>query len=425
MIDITQKQVSLRTALASGEVVMGAETLGKIRNNALPKGNLLDVAKAAAFLGAKNTAHLIPHCHPVPIESMEVDFEIDDHLPGIRVSVLAKTIYKTGIEMEALTALSIALLTLYDLLKPVDKNLVIQAIRLMEKTGGKSQAAGEIKKGLTAAILVCSDISRAIKDWVDKDIAFIFTTGGTGLSPRDRTVDTIKALLEKEAPGVAEAMRAYGMHMTSKAMHSRSLAGSIQKSLIVCLPGSLKKQDYTGSLYGLVLCGGRSLRMGRDKGLLEFNGKPWVEIVAEKVAGLGLPTMISIRSDQAESYKKINASLLRIPDLNLPVMGPARGILSAAEKFPDRDWLIVSCDMIGVSVDALQRLMEARREFPERDFYYYLNRDIPEPLCAIYTSHGLSLLKLSMQKTMDCAVSADGQVISVLRSFNSPGDIDF
>ncbi|MDH4201170.1 MAG: cyclic pyranopterin monophosphate synthase MoaC, partial [Spirochaetia bacterium] len=217
MIDITQKQTSFRTALASGEILVAKETIFKIKNNELPKGNLFDVARSAAYLGAKKTASLIPHCHPTPIEGLDVSFETDEVNSRIIVRVLAKTIYKTGIEMEALTAVSVALLTIYDLLKPVDKNMEIGSIKLLEKTGGRSQQLAELKKGLTAAVLVCSDSTAAgkredksgkmiqeimnsygvsveayevvpdepehirskINEWVKKDIAFIFTTGGT------------------------------------------------------------------------------------------------------------------------------------------------------------------------------------------------------------------------------------------------------
>ncbi|MDH4263723.1 MAG: bifunctional molybdenum cofactor biosynthesis protein MoaC/MoaB [Spirochaetia bacterium] len=276
MIDITHKQTSLRTALASGEIKLTKETIPKIINNELPKGNLFDIARAAAYLGAKNTASLIPHCHPTPIESLDVKCEVDEAGSRVIVKALAKTIYKTGIEMEAMTAVSIALLTIYDLLKPVDKKMEIGSIKLLEKTGGRSQQMAELKKGLTAAVLVCSDstaagkrqdksgliiqemlktygveilayeivpdepeqIQKNIIEWVKKDIAFVFTTGGTGLSPRDQTVDAVKSLFEQEAPGIGEAMRSYGMNMTPKAMHSRSVAGSIQTTLIVCLPGS-------------------------------------------------------------------------------------------------------------------------------------------------------------------------------------------
>ncbi|MDH4201128.1 MAG: bifunctional molybdenum cofactor biosynthesis protein MoaC/MoaB [Spirochaetia bacterium] len=276
MVDITHKQISLRTATATGQIRVSSETLRKIQNNDLPKGNLFDVARAAAFLGAKNTSGIIPHCHPAPLENLDVQFEADEKNSVLNVTVFAKTIYKTGIEMEALTGVSVALLTIYDLLKPIDKNLEIGAIKLLKKTGGRSQQMAELKEGLTAAVLVCSDstaagkrednsgkiiqemlktynvdvveyrivpdepqqIQKAIYEWVKQDVAFIFTTGGTGLSPRDQTVEAVREIMEQDAPGIGEAMRAFGMNMTPKAMHSRSMAGSIQKTLIVCLPGS-------------------------------------------------------------------------------------------------------------------------------------------------------------------------------------------
>ena len=162
MKDITSKQITLRTAAAEGKVLCSQKAIDLIRTNSLPKGDLFNIAKAAAMLAAKNTSNLIPHCHPVAIEGMSIEFETFDskediNLGVVKISVEAKSIGRTGIEMEVLTAVSVAALTIYDLLKPVDKNLSITDIILTNKKGGKSDKKFKVKQGITAAILVCSD----------------------------------------------------------------------------------------------------------------------------------------------------------------------------------------------------------------------------------------------------------------------------
>ena len=289
MRDITHKQISLRTARAAGILFCSAASLELIRNEELPKGNLFDVARAAGFLGAKATPQLLPHCHPVAIDGMEMEFEfLDKELhadlfgeaiagrTGIVIKGEARSIGRTGIEMEILTGVSIAALEIYDMLKPVDKVLEIGHIRLLEKKGGKSDRSNYFATPPTCAVLVCSDstaagqredrsgklikemleaanawvkhyvivadnkeeIQHQIKEWVKEDVQFIFTTGGTGLGPRDNTVSAVQELLERDADGIAEAMRAFGQQRTPMAMMSRGVAGSIGHTLIVTLPGS-------------------------------------------------------------------------------------------------------------------------------------------------------------------------------------------
>lgn len=269
-------------------VTCSASTVEHIKNDTLPKGNMFDVARAAAFLAAKNTSQLIPHCHPVGIDGMSVEFEILDPvkhkkelgipldgLYGVVIRSQIKSIGRTGIEIEALTGISVAALTVYDLLKNIDKNLSIGPIRLLEKTGGKS-GQKYFNTPPRCAVLVCSDstfegkredtsgkkimemlsehgitnvsydivpdepmhIQQKIHAWVAEDFAYIFTTGGTGLGPRDKTVEAVKAILERDADGITEAMRAYGQMRTPLAMMSRAVAGSINETLIVTLPGS-------------------------------------------------------------------------------------------------------------------------------------------------------------------------------------------
>jgi molybdenum cofactor biosynthesis protein MoaC len=265
------------------------ETIQLIKDEKLPKGNLFDVARAAAFLGAKSTPNLLPHCHPVSIDGMEMQFEFLDadlhaslvsedvsNRNGIMIIGEAKSIGRTGIEMEVLMAVSVAALEIYDMLKPVDSQLEIGNIKLLEKKGGKSDRKKYFSTPPTCAVLVCSDstangsredksgkliqqmleeinanvkhykilpdnkreIQQQIKEWVAEDIHFIFTTGGTGLGPRDNTVSAVREILERDADGITEAMRTYGQMRTPLAMMSRGVAGSIAETLIVTLPGS-------------------------------------------------------------------------------------------------------------------------------------------------------------------------------------------
>ncbi|HVU58373.1 MAG TPA: bifunctional molybdenum cofactor biosynthesis protein MoaC/MoaB [Puia sp.] len=289
MRDISHKQITLRTADAMGVIFCSPTTIELIRNDQLPKGNLFDVARAAAFLGAKSTPQLLPHCHPVTIDGMDLQFEFLDkdlhgHLlnaevftrHGILIKGQARSIGRTGIEMEMLMGISVAALEIYDMLKPVDKQLEIGHIRLLEKKGGKSDRERYFATPPSCAVLVCSDSTAAgkrednsgkiicemlesvraqvkyydiipddkeaiqgkIRKWVTEDIQFIFTTGGTGLGPRDNTVDAVQEMLERDADGIVEAMRVYGQMRTPMAMMSRAVAGSIAETLVVTLPGS-------------------------------------------------------------------------------------------------------------------------------------------------------------------------------------------
>lgn len=138
MVDIGDKPDTTRLAIAKGEIVMREETLALIETDSIAKGDVFGVSQLAGLMGAKRTAELIPLCHPLPLNQINVDLEIDHQLPGVIITATAKTIGKTGVEMEALTAVSIAALTIYDMAKAVERTMRIQNIRLVEKSGGSS-----------------------------------------------------------------------------------------------------------------------------------------------------------------------------------------------------------------------------------------------------------------------------------------------
>jgi cyclic pyranopterin phosphate synthase len=138
MVDVSAKDVTARVAVAEGRIVMKPETLGLIRAGDAKKGDVLGVARLAGIMAAKKTHELIPLCHPLLLTKVTLDLELDEALPGVRVRALAKVAGQTGVEMEALTAVSVACLTVYDMVKAADRFMRIEGIRLLEKSGGKS-----------------------------------------------------------------------------------------------------------------------------------------------------------------------------------------------------------------------------------------------------------------------------------------------
>ena len=142
MVDVTAKPETERLARARGEIRMQAATLAAIRENQAPKGDVLGVARVAGVLAAKRTAELVPLCHSLPLTDVDVAFELDDALPGVRAEAVARTVGRTGVEMEAIVAVSIALITVYDMAKAIDKTMVLGGIELVEKRGGKSGPVG-------------------------------------------------------------------------------------------------------------------------------------------------------------------------------------------------------------------------------------------------------------------------------------------
>lgn len=138
MVDVSAKEITDRTAIATGQVIMEPATLALVMDGTAKKGDVLGVARLAGIMGAKKTADLIPLCHPLPVTKVALDLVPDQELPGVRITATVKTSGQTGVEMEALTAVSTAALTVYDMLKAAEKGMRIEGIKLLAKTGGKS-----------------------------------------------------------------------------------------------------------------------------------------------------------------------------------------------------------------------------------------------------------------------------------------------
>jgi len=277
MINITNKSNTLRTAIATAIVKVSLpETIKAIIDRQVPKGDVFEMSKAAGLLAVKKTSNMIPDCHPIPIEYASITFNISEL--EIHINVEVHTIYKTGVEVEAIHAATVVAVTIYDMLKPIDKNITIEKVKLLEKTGGMSQFRKKEPKGITAAVIVCSDsvsvgnkedkagkqiierlkthgvniksyeiipddkniITDKVNYYSSESIQLLIFTGGTGLSPRDVTPEVLEPLLDFRIPGIEEAMRSYGQQRTPYAMLSRSLAGIVGKTLVLALPGSTR-----------------------------------------------------------------------------------------------------------------------------------------------------------------------------------------
>ena len=290
MVDVSGKSVTARRAVAAARYATRPDVIALLRDDALPKADVLTTARLAGIGAAKRTSELIPLCHPLPLDAVSIDLELDHD--AVLITATASTSGRTGVEMEALTAATVAGLTLHDMIKAVDPEGVLTDVRLLAKSGGKrgdwhregeaaatsaepeSAERGTGVRPRTAAVIVASTRAAAgtradetgpvIAQWLaehglaaseplitpDADIgaalasalasspALIIITGGTGVSPSDRTPEAVRAVLDTELPGIAEAVRERGRAATPTAVLSRAVAGVAHGTVVVALPGS-------------------------------------------------------------------------------------------------------------------------------------------------------------------------------------------
>ncbi|HCR86278.1 MAG TPA: bifunctional molybdenum cofactor biosynthesis protein MoaC/MoaB [Alphaproteobacteria bacterium] len=295
MIDVGNKTVTYRLAVASGEIFVKPEAFDLIKNKKLPKGDVLVLSEIAGITGAKKAYEMIPLCHPMGLDAVKIITELDEQAHSVKVYCFASTHAKTGVEMEALAGVNSALLTIWDLSKMIEPDLRISNIKLLAKLGGKkglwingdgipdwiektikpevpqvlenrnalvitlsdraSKGEYEDKSGAIlkeilinhgakiAGYAVIADDEREIKENIQNSIkAFspdlIICTGGTGVSERDVTPEAVRKLFDKEIPGVGELLRFDGAKYTPLSWSSRAIAGVIGKTLVITLPGN-------------------------------------------------------------------------------------------------------------------------------------------------------------------------------------------
>lgn len=274
MINISQKTNTLRRAKATGKLLLDADTVQLIRDKKVKKGDIREIIKIAGIQGAKETPDRVIFAHPIPIDGVDISTELLDD--GLKVTAEVETVWKTGVEVEAITAVTSALLNALDVLKPHADDMTMTDIRVVRKKGGKNDFKEQFDPALDAAVLVISDstykgdrkdksgkiiseilvkykieidtydvlpddedlIHDKVSQLVEEEVNLIITTGGTGFGPRDMTPEAVRSLIEKPAEGIAEQMRSYGSERTPYAMLSREVAGISNNSLIITMPGS-------------------------------------------------------------------------------------------------------------------------------------------------------------------------------------------
>ena len=284
MVDVGRKPVTARRAVAAATIRMRPETLMALLDAGGPKGDALIVARLAGISAAKRTSELIPLCHPIPLDNVDVELTTDRESGVVTIQAEARATSRTGVEMEALTAASVAALTFYDMAKALQRDIVIERVELLAKEGGRSgrwqkDASGEAPAVASheATVITCSTRAAAgeredssgpavvsalreagfevapepmvladdedlivstLVGLADAGARLVVTSGGTGLAPGDRTPAATQRAIDREVPGMAELMRAAGLASTPMASLSRGLVGVRGATLIVNLPGS-------------------------------------------------------------------------------------------------------------------------------------------------------------------------------------------
>ncbi len=296
MIDISHKRSSLRYARATGTLLASPDIIARVRDGSIPKGDVRSVSRSAGIQAAKRASEWIVFCHAMPVDWVEVSMELEDDRMVFTAEV--RSVWKTGMEMEAMTAVSAALLNAYDMLKPLKEDVSIGEIRLVEKTGGKSDMSDRFEEPLKAAVVVVSSakkqgkradragdvirefladqpvtvaedvyveehsdqlaetLKKLAKGWpareedksdtqdadenAESGMDLVFVCGATGPTPNDITPQVIRDVSDKLVPGMGEAMRSYGYQRTPFAMFSEQVAGLRGQTLMIALPGSAR-----------------------------------------------------------------------------------------------------------------------------------------------------------------------------------------
>jgi cyclic pyranopterin monophosphate synthase len=320
MVDVGAKEVTERTARARARVRMSPTSAHAVQVGDGPKGEVLGAARLAGIQAAKQTAQLIPLAHPLPLTFADVTAHVDVAQGIVELVSEVRTVARTGVEMEAMTACAVAALTVYDMVKGLERGIEIEHVVLLEKRGGRSdyrraghspERAGEHEDGrpadgrsdLRAAIITISTskaaghgedesgarlgefaerlgahvvareviaddreaIERRLRHWADAErCALVLTTGGTGVAPSDVTPEATAAVIEREVPGIAEAMRTASRPHTRHWMLSRGLAGVRAGTLIVNFPGSPSSIEQVGEALRPALIHAADLIAGRD-----------------------------------------------------------------------------------------------------------------------------------------------------------------
>jgi len=296
MVDVSTKDTTIREAEAEGIVLLTPEICNAIKTNSVSKGDVFRIAEIAGIMATKRTQEIIPLCHSIRLDHAKVTCRLDENSNRVYVNCVVKASEVTGVEMEALTGASVSCLTIYDMCKSMDKGIVIEGIRLLRKSGGKSGdykadnsvrtdnddkfkavGSGENSKVISSGVLTVSDkgfigertdtsgekltelltgfgahvkrraivpdekdkIAAQLIEWADNDnLELIITTGGTGLSPRDVTPEALLLAGDRIVPGIGECMRIKSLSQTPNGILSRGIAVTRGKSLIIALPGS-------------------------------------------------------------------------------------------------------------------------------------------------------------------------------------------